>query len=120
MTDRPMSETERALIQMVVDARDDPKRVPDALIRQYAVRVALETVTPEELARLQILYDVQEDAKADFSDALDALPAYARRPTMAKLERSRREADEAAEAAESQGGMDAAAAEKFAERVKAL
>lgn len=87
---RPITESEMALIQMVVDARDDPKRVPDALIRQYAERVAIESVTEAEMARLQALYDASEDAKAAYSDALEALPSYARRATMYRLERARR------------------------------
>ena len=83
---RPITEAELALIQMVVDARDDQRRVPDAMIRSYAQRVALEAVSAETLDHLQALYNQWQQAKADFSVAFDELPNYARRPTMAKLE----------------------------------
>jgi hypothetical protein len=94
MSNRPITDAEQALIQMVVDARNDPKRIPDAMIRGVAERVALEAIPAEQLARLQSLYDAAQDAKYAFSDALDELPAYARAMTLAKLEKAWRAAQE--------------------------
>jgi len=82
---RPITDSELALIQMVVDARDDPKRIPDATIRTNAQRVAVEAVAADVMERLQALYNAKEQADLDFTAALDELPAYARRSTFAQL-----------------------------------
>jgi hypothetical protein len=92
MSERAITVAEQALIQMVVDARNDPKRIPDAMIRGVAERVALEAIPAEVVARLQSLYDTAQAAKYAFSDAMDELPAYARALTLAKLEKAWREA----------------------------
>ena len=87
---RPITDSELALLQMVVDARDDPKRMPDATIRTSAQRVAVEAVAADVMEHLQSLYNAKENAEHDFNVALDELPPYARRSTLATLERTYR------------------------------
>jgi hypothetical protein len=92
MSNRAISEAEQALVQIVVDARNDPKRIPDPMIRDFAERVALEAIPAEQFARLKSLHDAAQAAKYAFSDAMDELPPYARALTLAKLEKAWREA----------------------------
>jgi len=92
---RVMTEAEAALIRAVVDARADPRRIADDFIREKAARVAEECVEPEQMARLQRLYNAMLDAKAAFNAELDTLPSFARRPTQDKLQRAYEAREEA-------------------------
>lgn len=82
---RPITDAELALIQAVVDARDDNKRVPDDFIRSCARRVASECVTPAEMTKLQVLYTSMRAAAETFNEALEQLPPYAQSRTLGQL-----------------------------------